>query len=386
MERYDFVFAGGSLAGLSLAYQISRTRFSRAKILIVDSNQPGSGERTWSFWSTGDTPFIELATGAWQQARFASSGFQADIDLSPYRYYTIRGDDFFSHVLSDLERRPNIEFRTDEVIGIRDEADTAVVQTAKGEYSATWVFDSRFDPEDYLLHPPAKYHALMQHFQGWLVDVDEPVFDPGLPTLFDFNVPRKRDMRFMYLLPYSSHRALVEFTLFSAELLEHSEYAQNIEAYLRDNLGVERYRVVGRESGVIPMTDRPFPRTGGKRILNIGTRAGLVKPSTGYAFRNIQEDTLRIAESLERHGSPMHVPSRPGAYAVLDTLLLQIIHRRGELSERVFSALFGKNPIDRLFRFLDEETSLWDTVRLMSTVPWAPFIGAWFRTRILRRV
>jgi lycopene beta-cyclase len=63
-----------------------------------------------------------------------------------------------------------------------------------------------------------------------------------------------------------------------------------------------------------------------------------------------------------------------------------LLLRRGELAERIFTDLFGNNPIDRLFRFLDEEGTLGENLKLMSTVPWFPFIGAWLKLKLRGKV
>ncbi len=65
-------------------------------------------------------------------------------------------------------------------------------------------------------------------------------------------------------------------------------------------------------------------------------------------------------------------------------MLLQILYRRGDLSKRVFTDLFKKNPIARIFRFLDEEGSVGENLRLMASVPPEPFVRAWIKTQILR--
>jgi lycopene beta-cyclase len=193
-------------------------------------------------------------------------------------------------------------------------------------------------------------------------------------------------MRFMYVLPFSATRALVEFTLFSARLLDDDEYTRNIERYIARHLGIADFRVVEKERGVIPMSDRPFPRRGGRRVINIGTRAGRVKASTGYAFKRVQDDTAAIVMSMEVSGRPDTFPPDRTGFRTLDTLLLQIMYRRGDLSEQVFTALFKRNSAERLLRFLDEETTVWETIKVMATVPWVPFIGAWFRTKVLKRI
>jgi lycopene beta-cyclase len=39
-------------------------------------------------------------------------------------------------------------------------------------------------------------------------------------------------MRFIYILPFSERRAMVEYTLFSADLLTRAEYEQALRDYL----------------------------------------------------------------------------------------------------------------------------------------------------------
>ena len=62
------------------------------------------------------------------------------------------------------------------------------------------------------------------------------------------------------------------------------EYDRAIAEYLETVLKIEKYRTLSIETGVIPMTDRPFPRKLGERIMAIGTKGGMVKPSSVMPF------------------------------------------------------------------------------------------------------
>ncbi|MFW5689105.1 MAG: lycopene cyclase family protein [Spirochaetota bacterium] len=390
--QYDFVLAGGGMAGLSLACALVTGPYPNASILIVDPETKGENDRTWSFWTNNEVPFTtipdpnEIISASWPQCRVVSHGWDRTIDMGEYRYCMIRGADFYDKVLSILESAPGVVFERAMVESIRDEDDGAVIVTDRGERSGRWVFDSRFDPAEYERRS-GPHHYLKQHFTGWTIETSRPVFDPATASLFDFRTPQHGEMRFIYVLPFSPSRALVEYTLFSAEVLEREEYAQAIERYLSDVLEVEpaEYRVIDRESGLIPMTDEPVERREGRHVLAIGTRGGTVKPSTGYAFYRTQCDTAAIVDSLVRTGHPFDIP-RPSRMRALDTMLLQVMYRQGELSERVFTDLFRKNPLDRLLRFLDERTTLPETLAVMASVPLFPFIRALVRTQILGKV
>ena len=384
MREYDFILAGGGMAGLSLAVALAEGPIEDRSILIIDPEERGDNEQTWCYWTREGDPIEAAVSHSWKRLRFASSSWTRVIDLGAYRYSMVRGDDFYREMLDRLDAHPTVEFERAHVLEIVDGDDAAEVVTDMGTVRGTWVFDSRFDAAQYS-HRSGPYQYLKQHFAGWMIETADPIFDPETPTLFDFRTPGHGDMRFVYVLPFSRCRALVEYTLFSAELLPDEEYARSIEAYIADVLGAGEYRVIGRERGVIPMTDEPVERREGARTLAIGTRGGLVKPSTGYAFLRTQLDTRRIVDSLLREGHPFDLPHPSRRARLLDTLLLQVISRRGDLSERVFAGLFRRNPIERLLRFLDEEASLIQTLAVMTTVPILPFLAALWRTIVPKK-
>ena len=385
MQHYDYIMAGGGMAALSLSYQIIEWN-PAASILIVDPERKGENDRTWSYWAADPQPFDAIASASWRTVRLNGDGWSTSIDIAPYVYRMIRSVDFYDTVLSRLERAPHVAFHRADVTVIEDGAESALIECGDGStWVGDWVFDSRFDPAEYA-ERTGPYHYLKQHFLGWTIEADRPVFDPDAITMFDFRTPHHNEMRFVYVLPSSTTRALVEFTLFSATLLDDQEYVAALSTYIGDVLGIESYRVVERERGVIPMTDEPARRRAGRRILAIGTRGGRVKPSTGYAFRRTQADSLAIVASLRDTGHPFAIPAAKPRFALLDTMMLQVMHRSGERSQEVFSRLFARNPVDRLFRFLDEEVTLAEMLAVMATVPWAPFIRAFVRTRLFGKV
>ena len=95
----------------------------------------------------------------------------------------------------------------------------------------------------------------------------------------DFEVPQKNNTRFMYVLPFSKHEALVEYTLFSKDLLEDKEYESAIQAYLEDKKAGE-VSIVEKEKGSIPMTAYDFSQHNTANLLHIGTAGGWTKAQT----------------------------------------------------------------------------------------------------------
>lgn len=385
MHDYDYVMAGGGMAGLSLAHAIVTGPDPQARILIADPETKGDNDRTWCFWAREEGPFEEIVSSRWPRLRFAAHDWMRDFDLGDYEYRMIRGADFYRATLDALEAAPRVEFLREAVTTISDTCEGVEVGTDGGRFSARFAFDSRFDPAEYEQRS-GPHHYLKQHFLGWTVETSDDRFDPQIATLFDFRTPQHGEMRFVYVLPFSPRRALVEYTLFSADLLSDEEYVTGLESYLRDVLGLRDYRVVERERGVIPMTDEPVRRRQGAHTLAIGTRGGTVKASTGYAFARTQRDTAAIVGSIERHGHPFSLPRLPRRFRALDTTLLQVMYRRGELSEAAFTAMFRNNPIERMLRFLDERSTVRQTLAIMASVPIGPFLRAFVRTQLLGKV
>lgn len=385
MKSYDVILAGGGAAGLSLAYHLSRGPLRDVSILIVDREVKRHNDHTWCSWLREPEPFDAIAYRTWDRLAFFGEDFEAVIPLAPYRYRMVRGIDFYRFTREALAPRPNVDFLQGSVERVVDGPDHAEVLVNEQTFQGRWVFDSRYDVTTYLSQDPC-YHNLLQHFVGWEIETATPAFDPEVPHLFDFRTPQRGQMRFVYLLPYSERRALVEYTLFSCGLLPLAEYEAALRTYIAEVLGLDQYRLLAEERDIIPMTERPFPRSGGRRVMNIGTRGGRVKASTGYAFHRIQQDSAAIVASLVRHGHPFEVPKPPRRYRTFDAILLQTLYRYGHRSKRVFTDLFRNNPIDRLFRFLDEEGGLWENIQVMASVPACPFTRAFLRTKLLRRV
>jgi lycopene beta-cyclase len=134
------------------------------------------------------------------------------------------------------------------------------------------------------------------------------------------------------------------------------------------------------------MTDRPFPRRLGERVMAIGTKGGMVKPSTGYAFVRIQKDSAAIARSLEESGQPFTIPQSHWRYRLLDSIMLQVMYRNGDRMKEIFTQMFQRNSIQQIFAFLDEEAGIRDNLRLMASLPPLPFIKAFFKVKLLGRI
>jgi len=377
-NHFAYIIAGGGAAGLSLALHLLRILSPEQRILIVDKDNKKTNDRTWCFWLKAEPPYKDILSYTWQKIRFhGTENFYKEYDLKEYQYHMLRGIDFYQFAKSTLCADPRVQLEISAVKDITEESGTPVVHTDKGTFSADWVFDStflinQFNPEKRAIH------LLMQHFRGWVLTTGKPVFDPSAVTMFDFRTAQNDAMRFIYILPFTTTHALVEYTLFSDRLLDSIEYDTGLNQYLHEQLHLSDsdYQIEEVEDGIIPMTDYPFQRKMGNRILATGTKGGVVKPSTGYAFLRIQKDSESIARSLKEHGHPWHYFTPPSRYKFYDSTMLHVMKYHPNAMAQIFSAMFRKNSIQRIFHFLDEDGTLIDDLHILSSVPLKPFIQA----------
>ena len=282
----------------------------------------------------------------------------------------IRGIDFYDHILSFSKDFENVRFLNETITHMEGGIDVAVVQTDVGRYKADYVFNSTT-----LFNPPmSKDDSLLQHFLGWVIKTDKPIFDSTTGTLMDFSIPQTHGTTFMYVLPTSSNEALVEHTLFTPETLTEEEYAEGLEDYIQNTLLIKNYKVLHKEYGVIPMSKAKFQSSPENRIINIGTAGGSTKASTGYTFQFVQKSCDTIVKFLQSDKSlPVSKSFRERVFHWYDLTLLEVLLSGRLEGKAIFEAMFRKVEPERILAFLGNESTFIDEFIIMNSVPFAPF-------------
>jgi lycopene beta-cyclase len=172
----------------------------------------------------------------------------------------------------------------------------------------------------------------------------------------------------------------VECTFFSKELLDQTAYENLLRSYIEKNL-TTNYQIVVKETGKIPMTITAvseFPATSG--IIPIGSAAGCIKASTGYSFTRVMRHTQQIISFLKKEIDHISSPSS-SRFLFYDRLFLSLIQQYPQKMPRIFASLFKKNKIQRILRFLDEKTRLWEEVMIFSRLPKKHFLLVLFNSK-----
>lgn len=376
MTNYDYIILGAGASGLMLAYRMALDPFFGDKsILIIDKEKQKGNDRTWCFWENGKGEWDHILTKTWSKIYFGSDNFKDDIDILPYQYKMIRSEDFYTTLLQSIEKKSNITFLNDEVVNFTELKDFVQIITKNGSYVASKLFNSIHNPE--LYQTQKKYPVLQQHFVGWFIKTKEAFFDDSTATFMDFTVPQNGNTRFMYVLPIDKHTALFEYTLFSKELLQLEEYEEAIIHYLKER-GINDFEINEKEKGAIPMTAFKFSQLNSKHILNIGTAGGWTKASTGYTFRNTAKKTKALVSFLKTENdlSKYHKKSKFWFY---DLIFLDVLANHNEEGAALFASMFKKADVKTIFKFLDEESTWIEDLKVILSVPPKRFIQAFFK-------
>lgn len=375
----DLIIAGAGCAGLSALSQVLDGPASDRRVIVIDRHFEPGDDRTWAFWGTSDAPFANLADRRWSRLRVRFPGWETTDQLGAgsrsgrRTYMRVRRRVYDREILDRASLCPNVHFVAQDIVDIRDEGNCGVVELPEGELRAPIVFQSaRLAPDD--RHAVVR-HPLRQHFGGWEVVTERPVFDPHVATLMDFDTDQHDGSAFFYVLPDARDRALVEHTLFSLRPRPRTFYDDHIRAHL-DRLGAGEVTITRREYGSIPMEDRRLRQRWGRHVWNLGTVGGMTKPTTGYTFQRIHAQTRHLVSTWLADGWPSPLPEPPRRYGFADRTLLNILHHHPELGRPIFERLFRTTSVDDVLSFLDEDTTLTQDARMMSKLPWRPFLRA----------
>ncbi|GAB2604870.1 lycopene cyclase [Paractinoplanes abujensis] len=366
----DIVLVGGGGAASLVLAELGREHLPGVRVAVVDPVLKRGQDRTWAFWGSPGSALDPLLSASWDDVDVVTPAGRRVLSLRPLRYAMLR-----SAPLYELAAKTDAVRITAAAGTVLDDGERVVVSDPDGTplVRAAWALDSR-------PRPPRRAGRTnwLQHFRGWWLEADRPVFDPDRAVLMDFRTPQPaRGVSFGYVLPVSDRFALVEYTEFSPARLTSPEYDRALRAYadlLRLNVSELRVREV--EDGVIPMTDGPFESRPSPRVVRLGTAGGATRPSTGFTFSAMSRQAVQVARAVAAGRPPVPDPPYPGRHLWMDAVQLRALDRGLVDGVAFFDRLFERNPASLVLRFLDGTTSVGEDLRLMSSTPLLPMTRA----------
>ena len=273
----DVVLAGGGLANVLIALRLKAVQ-PQVRTLIIERGATLGGNHTWSFHDSD----VSDAERAWLQPLIETHWNAQEVRFPKFRrrletgYNSIPSERLHDVALAELGSAA-VLFSA----AIADLTPTEVRLADGRVLRAGAVIDGRGPVMD------APLAFGYQKFVGLEIECEAP-HGIELPIIMDATVEQFDGYRFMYSLPFTPTRILLEDTFYADGPENDDERLRGtIRAYAQAK-GIRIARVIREEAGVLPITlagdiDK-FWRRMGPEIPRSGLRALLFHPTTGYSL------------------------------------------------------------------------------------------------------
>jgi lycopene beta-cyclase len=367
---YDYVFIGmGASNSLILKKLIESNLFNDKKVAVIEAENKNENDKTYCFWASPNDPIVQELKGiishSYEHIEINKANAQ-DLNLHPYYY--IRSIDLYQYT-AELIKQNKITIYKARCEDMKSVKGFSTLHTDKGIFYSKKVFDSRTPQIE-----TSNHIYLHQSFYGLHVKFEKDVFNSNTFEMMNFDVEQDQFTQFFYVLPFSDNEALIELTRFGAEKI-NIDYAKDVLSKKIEAL-FGTYQVISDETGCIPMTNYRHPASQLKGVFNTGARANLIKPSTGYGFKNMFLYAEEIAKNITKNKFEKTALNFKNRFKFYDSLLLIILLRWPYLGKEIFSKLFKAQKISTIFSFLDETTSVIQEIKIFASLPFQPFIKA----------
>lgn len=368
----DVVVVGAGPAGSLMAIELAGDPgLAGLRVVLVDRLSEPLVGRWWAYWAP--QPLVRGAdSGQWSRIHLQGADRVVDVRLTRSRYRRMDGGALAEHLAAVIAAAPGVRRVLGAVEDVGQSDESAIVRLAGGDSITTrWVLDSTAGP-------PVHQSGPWLSFLGWRVWPEVGSLDLGAIDLMDFRVPQRGGLRFGYVLPETAEHSLLELCSFRYGGPD-PHLARDISPWISERLQGHGFRAEPVEDDSYPLLSSG-PRRLGPRVLAIGHRGGLVRPSTGYGLVAYARDAAAVARSLSRRGHPFDVPPPSRRDRVLDLIALEVLRSDPAALQAAYLSLFAANPPERVLQFLDGTASNVEVATLVGSMPIGPFTRAAVRS------
>lgn len=372
----DFLFIGLGAANCLLLLKMSENNLlSNKKIAVIEPHSKNTNDRTFCFWATQEEllklKIEDLVSSTWNQIKVNGMDKQS---ITPLNYYHVKGIDLYNKAKNELSREDTIFFATTFDGAPLIKSNSFEIHLNDAIVTADKVFDSR--PPVFAV-PQKNQSHLYQSFIGWEIEASTRFVDTSTVVMMDFDIPQNNCCQFMYVLPFAENAALFEVTRFGTDKIEREEAEKILKDYIAGFVG--SYRIVDEEKGVIPMSSANMDvENHGPNWIYTGSRANMIKSSTGYGFHSMALDALHQVEAMKNNESYKRKTQKT-RFNFYDRLLLKILEQSPRHGKRIFQSLFNHVSISDVLLFLREQSAVRKEFFIFSKLPTGIFIQAAFK-------
>ena len=360
MIKKEINIIGGGCAALSLARLIRKLPNYKFNLFIGNKNKTNK-DHFWGFWKVKiNYEAYNKANHVWSKWSINTNDSKHILTSVKHPYCVIKRKKWLDICKKQLPSQKFTILEND----VLEKDGQLFVKNKK--INGDLVFDSR--------PPKIPSNILLQHFEGFVVTSEKDVFDEDIVTLMDFRCDQSRGMHFIYLLPFSKRKALVESTMFSKTVENKEFYSAEISKYLKKYFNLVKFTKSDHEKGIIPMH---YISCVSREFFNIGTRGGAVRPSSGYAFTFIQKQAFQIISQIKNR-KKINTQIHNAIDLFLDKIFINVINEYPILASKIFSSLARILNGDEMAKFMSGNASLLTTCKIIISMPKIPFIKSFF--------
>jgi lycopene beta-cyclase len=371
--QYDLVILGGGCAGLSLASKLSEYDKKAPKVLLIEQRTNYTNDRTWCFWDIDDPEYQSLVSQSWSRFELANQPRIHHFDCSQHQYLMLESQHFYEAAIKEISANPQIQLMLgQEVLSASINTDKSWhIKTTHSELTAHQVIDTR---------PPKKIHhddsVLWQSFVGYEIKTQADYFSPEKMVLMDFDPTFKNGLAFIYILPTNGKKALIEYTVFSENIIPKQQLITRLKKSIALRVDSEPYEILRVEHGTLPMGYQPAEQDKAPNYLYAGLFAGAARPSSGYAFQRIQSWSKKCAQSIVNEHTLYGSPKENRVQSFMDGLFLTVIKNNPTSAASLFEDLFNRCDLNTVIKFMSDKATVSDYFRIIKSLPPGPFIKA----------
>lgn len=371
--HYDLVIIGGGCAGLSLASKLSEYGEKTPKVLILEQRKNYTNDRTWCFWDIDHPAYQSLVSHAWSTFELANQQRTYAFDCSQHQYLMLESQHFYEALIKQISTHPKIQLMRGQEVQFAplNTAQGWHITTAHTTCTAKQVIDTR---------PPKKMNpqdsVLWQSFVGYEIQTQSDCFSPEKMVLMDFDPTFEQGLAFIYILPTSEKKALIEYTVFSENIIPKQQLITRLKKSITQKVDRQPYELLRVEHGTLPMGYGLTQQYKTSTYLYAGLFAGAARPSSGYAFQRIQSWANKCAQSIVNQQKLYALPKERWVQSFMDGLFLNVIKRDSTRAASLFEDLFNRCEFNTVVKFMSDHATLSDYFRIIKSLPPSPFIKA----------
>lgn len=371
-QHFDLVIIGGGCAGLSLAYQLSQFGENCPKTLIIEERESYTNDRTWCFWDLKDPIHRDLAPFKWNKFSIKNNHTVFEYGCEETPYLMLPSDIFYNNSLSAIKSNTKIQLLTGEkLLDKVIKKDAWQIPTSKFLATASNVVDTR------PIQSMTKKDSLMwQSFVGYEVELDGALFVEDKLVLMDFDSNFKEGLAFIYCLPTSNSRALIEYTVFSEDLFTANQLTDRLLEKIGKYTQNKSYTIIRQEKGILPMGNNQIEQIDDPTYLFAGLFAGAARPSSGYAFQRIQTWSKDCAFELINNRQLMKFKKDSWMQTWMDLLFITVIKKNPIIGAKIFVELFKNCDVRTVAHFMSDHSSFWQKLKIITSLPALTFLSA----------